>query len=510
MISGQGSILVVDDNVVNRKLLERALIEQGHKVEKAENGRQALQLLRASLSSRSLPASIGALQSPSLKEDAEAGAIREFDVVLLDILMPEMDGYETLAEIKGDPDLRHIPVIMISGLDEIDSVVRCIEMGAEDYLSKPFNPLLLKARLGASLEKKKLRDLERAYLQQEVALRQREKLATLGRLSAGMAHELNNPAAAARRGVEQLKQTISQLQQACTSLILAGLDPGHMQELNSLYLQAQSNAGQPTRMNPLARSELEAEIEKWLEGHQVSHPWEYTPALSCVFHTRAELSKLDSQFTAGQLPAVIAWLSAMIAIHNLITELGQGAGRISQIVNALKSYTYMDQAPIQNINIHDGLRDTLEMLSNKIKRGIQVRQEYSQGQLRIQAYGSELNQVWTHLIENAIDALQGHGEIIIRTREEERWAVIEIEDNGPGIPAAIQSKIFDPFFTTKPPGEGAGLGLSVSHNIVVQKHAGKIGVRSHPGQTVFDVWLPMEFEAQAYGETVDPLGRIGE
>jgi signal transduction histidine kinase len=417
-----------------------------------------------------------------------------------------MDGYQTLAEIKGDPDLRHLPVIMISGLDEIDSVVRCIDMGAEDYLSKPFNPLLLKARLGASLEKKKLRDLERAYLQQEVALRQREKLATLGKLSAGMAHELNNPAAATRSGVEQLRQAIYQLQQAFMSSILAGLDPGHMEELNALYLRAQSNAGQLPRMNPLTRSEREAEIELWLEDHQISQPWEYAPALVCAFSTRTELSTLAGQFTAGQLPAVIAWLSAMIAIHSLISEIGQGAGRISQIVNALKSYTYMDQAPIQNVDVHDGLRDTLEMLSNKLKPGIQVRQEYSQGQLRIQAYGSELNQVWTHIIENAIDALEGQGVIVIRTRQEGGWAIVEIEDSGPGIPEPVQSKIFDPFFTTKPPGEGAGLGLSVSHNIVVQKHAGKIGVRSQPGQTVFEVWLPMEFEAQSHREMVNTLG----
>ncbi|MGD2039187.1 MAG: response regulator, partial [Anaerolineae bacterium] len=198
MTEEQGHVLVVDDNRMNRIKLSRSLEQQGHTVGLAEDGRQALKMLGTG----------------------------SFDVVLLDILMPGMDGYQVLETIKADPELRDIPVIVISALDEVESAVRCIEMGAEDYLPKPFNPVLLRARLNASLQKKKLRDLEKAYLQQEVMLRQNEKLATLGRLSAGMAHELNNPAAAAQRGAAQLQATFSHLQQTHLKLGELTLDEG--------------------------------------------------------------------------------------------------------------------------------------------------------------------------------------------------------------------------------------------------------------------------------------------
>ena len=208
MAQEKGHILVVDDNRINRIKLSRSLEHQGHTVGLAEDGQQALDLLRS----------------------------HWFDVVLLDILMPGMDGYQVLETMKGDPELRDLPVIVISAVDDEDSAVRCIEMGAEDYLPKPFNPVLLRARLNASLQKKKLRDLEKAYLQQEVMLRQSEKLATLGKLSAGMAHELNNPAAAAQRGAAQLQGAVSHLQQ--THLMLGELDltPSQLASLLKLEL----------------------------------------------------------------------------------------------------------------------------------------------------------------------------------------------------------------------------------------------------------------------------------
>jgi signal transduction histidine kinase len=146
------------------------------------------------------------------------------------------------------------------------------------------------------------------------------------------------------------------------------------------------------------------------------------------------------------------------------------------------------------VNVHEGLDNTLVMLRSKLKEGISVRREYQEDLPRIQAYGSELNQVWTNIIDNAVGAMNGQGEIVLRTRQEDEWVVVEIEDNGPGIPDEVQSRIFDPFFTTKPPGEGTGLGLNISHNIIVQKHGGKIGVRSVPGNTCFEIRLPIESE----------------
>jgi signal transduction histidine kinase len=469
MKTEHGHILVVDDHKTNRLKLSLGLKQQGYTVALAENGRQALDMLRA----------------------------ESFDVVLLDIIMPELDGYQVLEQMKSDSQLRDIPVIMISAVEDIESVVRCIEMGAVDYLPKTFDPVLLKARLGASLEKKKLRDLERAYLQQEVMLRQSEKLATLGKLSAGMAHELNNPAAAAQRGAGQLRAAVAQLQQANLTLSEVGLSRTQLGALQALDQRAQERAEQPVDQGSLARSDRENELESWLADLGVEDAWEFAPVLVSLGSDADELGSLAETFTDGQFPAAIVWLSCTYTIYSLLEEIGQGAGRIAEIVKALKTYSYMDQAPIQSVNVHEGLDNTLVMLRSKLREGISVHREYQEDLPRIQAYGSELNQVWTNIIDNAVDAMNGQGEIVLRTRQEDEWVVVEIEDNGPGIPDEVQSRIFDPFFTTKSPGEGTGLGLNISHNIIVQKHGGKIGVRSAPGDTCFEIRLPIESEIAA-------------
>ena len=240
MADEAGHVLVVDDNRMNRLKLSISLEQQGHTVSLAEDGQQALELL----------------------------ANEPFDVVLLDLIMPGMDGFQVLEKIKGDPGLRDIPVIVISAVDELDSVVRCIEMGAEDYLPKSYDPVLLRARLGSSLQKKKLRDLEKMYLQQEVMLRQNEKLATLGKLSAGMAHELNNPAAAAQRGAARLQVTFSQLQQTYLRLCKLNLTETQLSMLADLDQLAQTRARKPVYLDALARSDYESELEAWLDEQQ--------------------------------------------------------------------------------------------------------------------------------------------------------------------------------------------------------------------------------------------------
>jgi signal transduction histidine kinase len=466
MTTQHGHILVVDDNRMNRIKLSAGLEQQGHTVALAEHGKQALEMMRG----------------------------QAFDVVLLDIMMPEMDGYQVLEQIKNDSALRDISVIVISALDEIDSIVRCIEMGAEDYLTKPFDPVLLKARLSASLEKKKLRDLERAYLQQEVMLRQSEKLATLGKLSAGMAHELNNPIAAVQRGAGHLRAAITQAQQALLALGESNLTTAQIETLLAYDQLAQKRAAAPTDLDSLMRCECEDEIKIWLEARGIENAWEFTPALVNLGYDNNALAALAENFTAAQIPAVIAWLSNTYLIYSLLAELGHGSGRMAEIIKALKAYTYMDQAPVQSVDVHEGLDNTLVMLRNKLKVGIDVHRQYAENLPRIQAFGSELNQVWTNIIDNAVDAMQGRGELTLRTRQEEQWVVVEIEDNGPGIPQAVQAKIFDPFFTTKAPGKGTGLGLNISHNIIVQKHKGKIAVRTQPGKTCFEIRLPIDFE----------------
>ncbi len=184
---------------------------------------------------------------------------------------------------------------------------------------------------------------------------------------------------------------------------------------------------------------------------------------------------------------------ASASVHALVSEISSGAGRLSEIVGALKSYSYIDQSSAQReVDVREGLDTTLVILRSKLRDGITVQREYAQDLPRIPGYAGELNQVWTILIDNAIDAMGGRGTITLRARHEGAWVVVTVEDSGPGIPAAIQPRIFDPFFTTKAPGRGTGLGLNISHTIVVQRHNGRLTVASEPGCTRFDAWLPVQ------------------
>jgi signal transduction histidine kinase len=267
-----------------------------------------------------------------------------------------------------------------------------------------------------------------------------------------------------------------------------------MMELDEV---ARKRAQKPAELNALARSDREAELEGWLEERGIDAGGEIVPALVGLGYDREELESLARDFSPEQFAVVIDYLSFKFSIHSLVSEIALGTERIAELVKALKTYTYMDQAPVQSVDVREGLDNTLIILHNKLKSGVDVVREYADDLPRIQAYASELNQVWTNIIDNAIDAMQGKGRLIVRVRREDPWMVVEIEDDGPGIPEAIQSRIFDPFFTTKGPGEGTGLGLNISHNLIVQKHHGQISVRSRPGSTCFSVRIPLDFEPAA-------------
>jgi len=334
----------------------------------------------------------------------------------------------------------------------------------------------------------------------EMMLRQSEKMAQLGTLTAGIAHELNNPAAAAQRGASQLNAVISQLQEAQLGLSRLSLPPQKWDQLGELNTVIRDRAINPIDIDTLERSDQEFEIEEWLDAQGVPDGWEYAPTLVDLGFNNQQLTKLVDDFPSDHLVAVIAWLGASFSAYSLLEEINQGAERISAIVKSLKSYVYLDQAPIQTVDIHEGLNNTLVMLRSKIKAGIDVKRDYAEDLPKIQAYGSELNQVWTNIIDNSIDAMNGEGELRIKTLKEGEWVIVELEDNGPGIPDEIQEKIFSPFFTTKAVGKGTGLGLNISYNIV-QKHAGEIKVFSKPGKTRFQVCLPVDFNQVQTGET---------
>lgn len=338
----------------------------------------------------------------------------------------------------------------------------------------------------------------------ETVLRQSEKMAQLGTMTAGIAHELNNPAAAMGRGAAQLQDWISRLQRVHLQLSQLNLTDPQKQALLSLDQLAKERALQPLDLDALGRSDREEQLESWLEAHGIADAWELAPILVSLGYQNAQCNQLAETFQTEDFPVVVRWLEATYSIYGLLEEIVQGTARMSEIVKALKAYVYLDQAPVQPVDVHESLDNTLVMLRGRLKGGVTVRREYAPQLPRIMAYGSELNQVWTNIIDNAIDAMNNQGELVLRTRQENHWIYVEIQDNGPGIPLEIQSRLFDPFFTTKPVGKGTGLGLNISYNIV-KKHGGEIKVASRPGWTCFTICLPEDFESE---ESEKPVSGI--
>ena len=326
----------------------------------------------------------------------------------------------------------------------------------------------------------------------ESMLIQNQKMAALGTLAAGLAHELNNPAAAIRRSTAQLREALAERERLATSLTSLALDPLQKESLRNLQERITGYTTTAPPYDPLTLSEREDELQEWLEDHDVEEAWELAPVLTASGWDRDELERLGAQFTSTQLPLVVRWLGAGASVYGLLDEVGQSAEAMSEIVGAVKTYSYLDQAPIQDVDVMEGLENTLMLLRSKISTKVTITRDYAEDVPRIEAYGSELNQVWTNIIENAIDAVEGQGELTLRTHSSDKVVTVEIIDDGPGIPQEIQSRIFEPFFTTKAPGVGTGLGLHIAYNIVVNRHRGRIEVTSKPGETHLRVTLPVK------------------
>jgi signal transduction histidine kinase len=324
--------------------------------------------------------------------------------------------------------------------------------------------------------------------QNEALLHQQEKMAALGTMSAGLAHELNNPAAAAQRSAAELSRALIKWQTLTHQIEAAAFGKDQAQWLDEFMQESTRRFESPAKLEALEKIDLVDQLQAWLEANGVESAWEVAPAL---VNFGWNVESLESLKESALFDISIQWLAAACSMMSLLSETREAAERLSQIVRAMKSYTYLDQAPLLEVDVHEGLESTLVILQHKLKHGVMIKREYSPGLPRIEAYASELNQVWTNIIDNAVDAMNGKGEIVLRTYAEDNRVIVEIVDDGPGMPENIRSRIFEPFFTTKPPGKGTGLGLHISHDIVANRHHGQLLVESKPGETVFKAVLPV-------------------
>jgi signal transduction histidine kinase len=317
---------------------------------------------------------------------------------------------------------------------------------------------------------------------------QRDRLASLGKLSAGLAHELNNPASAAKRAASQLREMVKKIKSASLELGRRDLTPAQKAEIEKLEaLFTQKDVVPP---DALTISDLEEQIDSLLRSHGQNDLWQLAADLARRNIKPEILESLFATLDADAARAALVRIAASVEVAVLLHEIESSTSRISDLVGAIKEYTYMDQAKVQNVDIVKGLETTLTILNHKLKQGVAVQRDYQRVPLLVNSFGSELNQVWTNIIDNAIDAMRGKGELRVRTYRDDGCVVVEIGDNGPGIPNEVQPHIFEPFFTTKGVGQGTGLGLDTVQRIV-KKHRGNIQVSSKPGDTRFQVWLPL-------------------
>jgi signal transduction histidine kinase len=330
------------------------------------------------------------------------------------------------------------------------------------------------------------------------AVGQRERLLALGSLTAGLTHELNNPAAAAVRATAALRERVAAMRGKLRLIAGGKFEPSTLEAIIELQQRAAEQVAKAPKLDPLQTSDQEDELSDWLEDHGCHDGWQIAPVFVQAGIDTEWLERVVDTVGPQMLEPTLRWLNYTVETELLMDEIDDSTTRISTLVGAAKQYSQLDRAPFQVVDVQDLLTSTLLMMSAKLK-GITVKKQFEADLPKIPAYAGELNQVWTNLIDNAAQAMHGTGTLTIRTARENDSVLVEIGDTGPGIPEAIQQRIFEPFFTTKPVGEGTGLGLDIAWRIVVNKHHGDLRVESAPGDTRFQVRLPIQAPAHVEG-----------
>src|SRR5580704_10685281 len=325
------------------------------------------------------------------------------------------------------------------------------------------------------------------------AVGQRERLLALGSLTAGLTHELNNPAAAAVRATASLRERVAGMRGKLRLIAAGKYERASLESIIELQQRAVEKVSKAPKLSPLETSDAEDELSDWLDARGIRDGWQLAPTFVQAGLDTEWLNQVSDCVGAEMLEPALRWLNYTVETELLMNEIEDATTRVSTLVGAAKQYSQLDRAPFQVVDVHDLLSSTLLMLSAKL-HGITIVKQYDKTLPKIPAYAAELNQVWTNLIDNAAQAMGGEGTLTIRTAREDDRVLVEIGDTGPGIPRDIQQRIFEPFFTTKPVGEGTGLGLDIAWRIVVKKHHGDLQVESVPGDTRFQVRLPIQAE----------------
>jgi signal transduction histidine kinase len=324
---------------------------------------------------------------------------------------------------------------------------------------------------------------------------QRERLLALGKLTAGLTHELNNPAAAAARAAAALRDRVAGMRHKLAMLAEGKLDKDALLALTGLQEEFADRVHEAPELSAVAASDLEDELGDWLDDHDVAGGWDLAPVLVAGGLRVADLDRVRVAATLcgadTSLDGALRWLAYTVETESLLREITDSTSRITALVGAARQYSQLDRAPYQWIDVHEGLVATLVMFSGKLTKTVTVTKDFDKTLPKIPAYPAELNQVWTNLIDNALAAMDGAGTLTVRTALDNDWLLVEIADTGPGIPPDIRKRVFEPFFTTKGVGEGTGLGLDVSWRVVVNRHHGDLSVESRPGNTRFQVRLPL-------------------